>query len=71
MQRMRMATKTEGIWEKVFGFSTAGGDPLYRCPNCGSEHVYGIEHPKKHNFCLECGQHNIYPCEADDNGHDR
>ena len=32
-------------WEKVSGYATPGGDPVWRCSKCGKGlHVYGIEH---------------------------
>lgn len=39
-------TKTKiGCWEKVSGYATPGGDPVWRCSECGKGlHVYGIEH---------------------------
>lgn len=31
-------------WLKVGGYCTPGGDPVWRCSNCGKgTHVYGIE----------------------------
>lgn len=52
-----------GEWQKVQGYVTAGGDPVYKCPHCGQdEHVYGIEHPSgKHKVCEYCGCFNMYP----------
>lgn len=33
-----------GKWIKVYGFATPGGDPVWRCSECGKGlHVYGIE----------------------------
>lgn len=56
--------KTHGRWIKISGLVTAGGDPVYRCSNCGlDEHVYGIEHSDKHVVCRNCGIINIYPWE--------
>lgn len=32
-------------WVKVHGYCTPGGDPVWRCSECGKGiHVYGIEH---------------------------
>lgn len=54
----------KGTWVKVHGYYTAGGDPVYKCSNCGiSEHVYGIEHPEKRSRCNVCGSFNKYPGE--------
>lgn len=34
-----------GHWVKVSGYCTPGGDPVWRCSECGKGvHVYGIEH---------------------------
>lgn len=34
-----------GHWVKVGGYATPGGDPVWRCSECGKGiHVYGIEH---------------------------
>lgn len=34
-----------GRWIQVSGFFTPGGDPLWKCSECGKgRHVYGIEH---------------------------
>lgn len=57
----------EGRWLKVYGCVTPGGDPVYRCSQCGeSEHVYGIEHPNKKTLCDNCGSRNFYPGEKDE-----
>ena len=55
----------KGVWVKVPGYCTPGGDPVWACPNChGSEHVYGIEHQKNYTHeCRDCGQINYYPWE--------
>ena len=38
-------TTAIGEWVKVHGFATPGGDPVWKCSNCGKGmHVYGIEH---------------------------
>lgn len=47
-----------GKWEVVHGVCTPGGDPWLRCPFCkdeDSEHLGGIEMPKKWNWCPVCG----------------
>lgn len=50
-----------GEWQRVHGYMTAGGDPVFRC-SCGhSEHVFGIEHPLRKPFCEHCGCFNLYP----------
>ena len=34
-----------GKWVHVYGYVTPGGDPVWRCSECGKgEHIYGIEH---------------------------
>ena len=38
-------TTAIGLWVKVGGFVTPGGDPVWKCSNCGKGvHVYGVEH---------------------------
>lgn len=47
-----------GAWEHVKGVCTPGGDPWLICPFChdkDSEHLGGIEMPKKWNWCPVCG----------------
>lgn len=35
-----------GKWVKVSGYFTPGGDPVWKCSECGKGmHVYGIEAP--------------------------
>ena len=53
-----------GRWKEVHGYVTPGGDPVFGCANCGgSEHCYGVEHPKKKLICDNCGYINLYPWE--------
>lgn len=55
-----------GKWKKVPGYATAGGDPVFACGLCGgSEHVYGVEHPKRKSMCDQCGAFNVYPYEKE------
>ena len=45
-------------WETVHGVLTPGGDPLKRCPVCKSresEHLDGVEHPSRWQYCPICG----------------
>lgn len=52
-----------GVWEKLNGFLTPGGDPLYQCPYCHSEksrHLNGVESRKDWAFCPACGAELIY-----------
>lgn len=36
--------RKKGIWVKVSGYFTPGGDPVWKCSECGKGiHVYGIE----------------------------
>ena len=47
-----------GEWEVVHGVFTPGGDPWVRCPFCrgkNTEHLEGIEMPKRWNYCPNCG----------------
>ena len=51
-------TSLHGEWEVVHGVCTPGGDPLLICPFChgeNTEHLGGIEMPKKWNYCPNCG----------------
>ena len=50
-------TNRVGTWKKRFGYYTAGGDPVWYCPNCElGDHVYGIEHEKNYTHtCSMCG----------------
>ena len=35
-----------GKWIEVYGYATPGGDPVWKCSECGKGiHVYGIEAP--------------------------
>ena len=39
------APVVHGRWVKVHGYATPGGDPVWKCSECGKGvHVYGIEH---------------------------
>lgn len=53
------------VWQEVKGVFTPGGDPCWRCPNCGGDqHVMGIETSyNHHNECKECKTKLIYPYE--------
>ena len=36
--------RKKGHWVKVYGYFTPGGDPVWKCSECGKGiHVYGIE----------------------------
>ena len=65
---MNVETKSiRGKWIEVYGYATAGGDPVWKCSNCGcAEHVYGIEHPNKQIVCSVCGSTNKYPWEQEE-----
>ena len=44
------------VWKKSNKhYCTPGGDPVWECPNCGFEHVYGVENANrpKHE-CPNC-----------------
>jgi DNA-directed RNA polymerase subunit RPC12/RpoP len=42
---MDAAPVVHGRWVKVSGYVTPGGDPVWKCSECGKGvHVYGIEH---------------------------
>lgn len=41
----RNESARHGRWIKVHGYITPGGDPVWKCSECGKGiHVYGIEH---------------------------
>ena len=44
-------------------YATLGGDPVWECPKCGFEHVYGIQNDRYYRKCPECGNLNKYPWE--------
>lgn len=51
-----------GYWKEVKGVITPGGDPCWKCPNCGFMHVYGIENIEgPYNNCPKCGISLKYP----------
>ena len=51
-------------WVKIPGGITPGGTPRYACSACGgSEHLYGVEYPKRKMVCDQCGCVNSYPWE--------
>ena len=53
-----------GRWKKVHGYISPGGTPAFVCGNCGgSEHLHGVEYPRRKIICDNCGQINIYPWE--------
>lgn len=51
-----------GQWEKVHGYVTPGGDPVWKCPHCGQDmHVYGVESLRERRvLCKVCGTWNGY-----------
>lgn len=53
-------------WEQLHGYFTPGGDPVFRCFNCGGdEHLYGIESlGNYHHKCKDCGADMMYPWEG-------
>lgn len=39
------SNQKKGKWIRVGGYATPGGDPVWRCSECGKgQHVWGIEH---------------------------
>ena len=53
-----------GRWKRIPAGMTPGGCPVYVCGNCGkSEHLHGVEFPKRKVVCDGCGRVNIYPHE--------
>ena len=54
-----MERKT-GHWVKVGGFVTPGGDPVWRCSECGKGmHTYGIEAP---SYAGDVSDHQWVSC---------
>lgn len=55
-----------GRWKQLRGaYFTPGGDPCYVCAGCGgSDHLHGVEHPRRKILCDKCGRINIYPWEG-------
>ena len=54
-----------GVWKELKNAGlTPGGTPVYVCSKCGgSEHLHGVEFPKRKLICDECGSVNYYPWE--------
>lgn len=63
------AERKKGHWVKVSGYFTPGGDPVWRCSECGKGmHVYGIE-ANSYNTDYADGQWVSCPnCGADMRG---
>ena len=68
------ASPKHGHWVKVGGYVTPGGDPVWKCSECGKGlHVYGIEHGTygadvtdgQWVTCPNCGSWNV---EEEPNG---
>ena len=61
--------RKKGRWVKVGGYFTPGGDPVWKCSECGKGmHVYGIEAPS-YNRDYADGQWVACPnCGADMEG---
>ena len=56
-----------GRWKQLEGnYMTPGGTPVFVCAKCGgSEHLHGVEFPRRKVFCNRCGTANVYPWEKD------
>lgn len=54
-----------GKWKELKGgYLTPGGTPIYVCGECGgSEHLHGVEYPRRKMVCDQCGSINSYPWE--------
>jgi len=51
-----------GYWKEVKDVITMGGEPCWKCPNCGFMHVYSIENAGgNYNNCPKCGIYLKYP----------
>lgn len=55
-----------GYWKQDSGtYLTPGGTPCYVCGACGgSDHLYGVEYPRRKVVCDKCGRINLYPGET-------
>lgn len=62
----------QGKWVKVYGYATPGGDPVWKCSECGKGlHVYGVEH-RSYGADVSDGQWKACPnCGADMRGKPR
>ena len=53
-------TTAIGEWVEVHGFVTPGGDPVWRCSNCGKGiHVFGVEH---HSYGADIADNQWVAC---------
>ena len=53
-------TTAIGLWVKVHGFATPGGDPVWKCSNCGKgRHVFGVEH---HSYGADIADNQWVAC---------
>jgi len=59
-----------GKWIEVYGYATPGGDPVWKCSECGKGiHVYGIEAPSYNRDYTDGHQWVACPnCGADMRG---
>lgn len=53
----------ESYWVHIKDAITIGCEPLFECPNCGWQHVYGVENPTRYDRCPECNMKLKYPNE--------
>ena len=62
--------RKKGKWIKVHGYVTPGGDPVWKCSECGKGiHVYGIEAPSYNRDYTDGHQWVACPnCGADMEG---
>ena len=52
--------KKTGKWVRVSGYVTPGGDPTWRCSECGKgKHVWGIEH---NSYGVDVADHQWVTC---------
>ena len=50
----------KGKWIRVGGYVTPGGDPVWRCSECGKgQHVWGIEH---NSYGADVADHQWVSC---------
>ena len=54
------AQQKKGKWIRVGGYVTPGGDPVWRCSECGKgQHVWGIEH---NSYGADIADHQWVAC---------
>lgn len=50
-----VSEKKDLHWVHIEDAITIGAEPLYECPVCGFQHIYGVENPTRYDVCPDCG----------------